>query len=56
MQMPWQTFIQTLVDEMDAAGFVVGHDFCFGWKGEGTAESSLPTAPSVGSAAMSFPP
>ena len=38
MQMPWQTFIQTLVDEMDAAGFVVGHDFCFGWKGEGTAE------------------
>ena len=24
--MPWQTFIQTLVDEMDAAGFVVGHD------------------------------
>ena len=28
MQMPWQTFIQTLVDEMDAAGFVVGHDFC----------------------------
>ena len=38
MQMPWQTFIKTLVDEMDAAGFVVGHDFCFGWKGEGTAE------------------
>lgn len=38
MQMPWQTFIQTLVDEMDASGFVVGHDFCFGWKGEGTAE------------------
>ncbi len=29
--------IQTLVDEMDAAAFVVGHDFCFGWKGEGTA-------------------
>ena len=38
MQMPWQTFIQTLVDEMDAAAFVVGHDFCFGWRGEGTAE------------------
>ena len=27
MQMPWQTFIQTLVDEMDAAAFVVGHGF-----------------------------
>lgn len=38
MQMPWQTFIQTLVDEMDAAAFVVGHDFSFGWRGEGTAE------------------
>ena len=53
MQMPWQTFIQTLVDEMDAAGFVVGHDFCFGWKGEGTAAK---LAAYVGSAAMSFPP
>ena len=38
MQMPWQTFMQTLVDEMDAAAFVVGHDFSFGWRGEGTAE------------------
>ena len=26
------------VDEMDAAAFVVGHDFSFGWRGEGTAE------------------
>ena len=38
MQMPWQDFVQTLIREMDAAWVVVGHDFRFGWKGEGTAE------------------
>lgn len=38
MRMPWEEFIQTLVLEMDAAWFVVGHDFRFGWKGEGTPE------------------
>lgn len=38
MHMPWQEFVQTLVLEMDAAWVVVGHDFRFGWKGEGTAE------------------
>ena len=38
MQMPWQEFVQTLITEMDAAWVVVGHDFRFGWKGEGTAE------------------
>lgn len=38
MQMPWQEFVQTLVQEMDAAWVVVGHDFRFGWKGEGTAQ------------------
>lgn len=38
MQMPWQEFVQTLIQEMDAAWVVVGHDFRFGWKGEGNAE------------------
>lgn len=38
MQMPWQEFVQTLIKEMDAAWVVVGHDFRFGWKGEGTAQ------------------
>ena len=38
MQMPWQEFVQTLIQEMDAAWVVVGHDFRFGWKGEGTAQ------------------
>ena len=36
--MPWQEFVQTLIQEMDAAWVVVGHDFRFGWKGEGTAQ------------------
>lgn len=38
MQMPWQDFVQTLIQEMDAVWVVVGHDFRFGWKGEGNAE------------------
>lgn len=38
MQMPWQEFVQTLIQEMDAAWVVGGHDFRFGWKGEGTAQ------------------
>lgn len=38
MHMPWQEFVQTLVLQMDAAWVVVGHDFRFGYKGEGTAE------------------
>ena len=38
MQMPWQEFVQTLIREMDAAWVVVGHDFRFGWKGEGNSE------------------
>ncbi len=37
MHMPWQDFAQTLIQEMDAAWLVVGHDFRFGWKGEGAA-------------------
>ena len=38
MQMPWQDFVQTLISEMDEVWVVVGHDFRFGWKGEGNAE------------------
>ena len=38
MQRPWQEFVQTLIQEMDAVWVVVGHDFRFGWKGEGTAQ------------------
>ena len=38
MDMPWQGFIQLLVREYCAAGFVCGSDFRFGRHGEGTAE------------------
>lgn len=38
MHQPWQQFIQNLITESNAVHFVVGHDFHFGYKGEGTAE------------------
>lgn len=38
MQMSWEEFIAALVDELSISHIVVGHDFCFGYRGEGTAE------------------
>lgn len=38
MHMDWQEFIDELIDEMELAWIVVGHDFCFGYKGLGTAD------------------
>lgn len=38
MTMPWEEFIRALIEELDIAHIVVGHDFCFGYRGEGTAE------------------
>ena len=38
MHMPWKTFIDSLIEELEICHIVVGHDFCFGYKGEGTAE------------------
>ena len=37
MQMQWTEFIENLIQELDIGWIVVGHDFCFGYKGEGTA-------------------
>ena len=37
MRMPWREFIDSLIAELGIAWIVVGHDFCFGYKGEGTA-------------------
>lgn len=37
MEMPWQDFLAGL-ESRDAAGFVCGSDFRFGYRGEGTAE------------------
>ena len=38
MRMPWREFIDSLSAELNISHIVVGHDFCFGYKGEGTAE------------------
>lgn len=38
MHMPWQEFADSIIAELNVAWIVVGHDFCFGYKGEGTAE------------------
>ena len=41
MQMPWQEFIASAVDELEIRAVVVGHDFSFGHRGEGTPERLL---------------
>ena len=38
MRMPWRDFADTIIAELGLAWIVVGHDFCFGYRGEGTAE------------------
>lgn len=37
MQMDWQEFLASLIEELQICHIVVGHDFCFGYKGLGTA-------------------
>ena len=38
MQMEWQDFLEDLVRDLNVCHIVVGHDFCFGYKGKGTAQ------------------
>ena len=38
MKMPWQDFIASAVEELNIAAVVVGHDFSFGYRGEGRPE------------------
>ena len=38
MQMPWQEFIENIISQLNIGWIVVGHDFSFGYKGEGTAQ------------------
>ena len=38
MHMPWQAFLQMLIEKHQAAGLVCGDDFRFGYRGEGTAQ------------------
>lgn len=37
--MPWQEFLNLLLDTYGAAGFISGDDFRFGYRGEGNAEA-----------------
>ena len=38
MRMPWDEFVKRLVTEYNAVHLVCGHDYTFGYKGQGTAE------------------
>lgn len=38
MQMPWQDFTDNIISQLGLVWIVVGHDFCFGYRGEGTAK------------------
>ena len=39
MRLPWETFVQQiLMERYEAAAVVCGHDFAFGYKGQGTPE------------------
>ena len=40
MQMPWESFVEEILKErFEAEAVVCGHDFRFGYRGQGTAES-----------------
>jgi len=38
MRMDWKEFIDNIIESYNAVHFVVGHDFCFGYRGLGRAE------------------
>jgi len=38
MEMPWQAFIDSLIEKYSAVHLVIGHDFHCGYKGEGTPQ------------------
>ena len=38
MHMPWEEFLRSIQSDLGVAGFVVGYDFRFGWRGEGNTE------------------
>ena len=41
MRTPWRDFLVALESRYAAAGYVVGHDFRFGYRGEGSGEKLL---------------
>jgi len=49
MHMPWEEFITDyLIEHLSAGGLVAGHDFHFGWKGEGNPQRLSETCARLG--------
>ena len=48
MHMPWPEFVERLSGEFDAAHLIAGHDFRFGYKGEGNADRLLQKSRELG--------
>jgi riboflavin kinase/FMN adenylyltransferase len=48
MHMPWTEFVERLSTEWNAAYLVAGHDFRFGYKGEGNAERLIEKSRELG--------
>lgn len=56
MRMPWRDFADNLIDELNVGWIVVGHDFSFGYRGEGTAEKLRETCAERGIGCDVIPP
>jgi riboflavin kinase/FMN adenylyltransferase len=56
MRMPWRDFADNLIDELNVGWIVVGHDFSFGYRGEGTAEKLRETCAERGIGCDIIPP
>jgi len=48
MRMPWEDFIDRLVSDFNVSGLVAGHDFRFGYKGEGNPERLMKKSRELG--------
>lgn len=56
MRMDWREFLDEIIRELNIAWIVVGHDFCFGYKGMGTAERLKEYCESLGMGCDIIPP
>lgn len=48
MHMPWKEFADSIINELNVGWIVVGHDFCFGDRGAGTAKGLKEYCESLG--------
>jgi riboflavin kinase/FMN adenylyltransferase len=56
MQMPWEDFVVGLVENFRAGHLVAGHDFRFGYRGQGNAERLIQKAHELGIECDIIPP